>query len=195
VLEVGGRFVCGNAQSQMPVWSDENGGPLNYRQIEEIIAFIRAPNQEYEVRDPELNEPTGEHFTGWVDPNYAPEPDATPYPDCWVDAVGGGEGASPGPSLPADATTIEVTASGTAFVEKELTAPAGEAFAIHMVNEDAPTPHDVDIRDASGAVVADNPFGPEGELTYSIPALEAGEYEFFCSVHPIPAMTGTLTVE
>jgi plastocyanin len=34
-----------------------------------------------------------------------------------------------------------------------------------------------------------------GETTYTIQPLEAGTYEFFCSVHPIPQMTGTLTVE
>jgi plastocyanin/mono/diheme cytochrome c family protein len=196
VLEVGGRYVCGNAKSQMPVWSDENGGPLNYRQIEELIAFIRAPSdQESEVRDPALNEPTGDHFKGWRDPNYRPEPGATPYPACWVDAVagGGGGGGSPAPSVDPAATTVEVTASGNAFEPKELTAPAGEAFAIKMSNQDSIV-HDVDIRRPGGEVVANND-PMTGEVTYSIPALEAGEYEFFCQVHPIPAMTGTLTVE
>ena len=53
VLEVGGRYVCGNPKSAMPVWADTNGGPLNYIQIEDLIAFIRAPNtQEYTRRDP-----------------------------------------------------------------------------------------------------------------------------------------------
>ena len=36
--------------------------------------------------------------------------------------------------------------------------------------------------------------GP-GETTYVYEALDAGTYTFICSVHPIPAMTGTLTVE
>ena len=46
VLTVGGRYVCGNANSQMPVWSDQGNppGPLNYRQIDELIAFLRAPS-------------------------------------------------------------------------------------------------------------------------------------------------------
>src|SRR5688500_12207061 len=43
VLTVGGRYVCGNPDSAMPVWADTNGGPLNYRQIEELIAFLRSP--------------------------------------------------------------------------------------------------------------------------------------------------------
>ena len=66
---------------------------MNYIQIEDLIAFIRAPTTEtYTMRDPELFEPrhdpiTGEvqTFTGWVDPNYKPAPGATPYPACWAD--------------------------------------------------------------------------------------------------------------
>ena len=198
VLEVGGRYVCGNPESAMPVWSDRNGGPLNYRQIEELIAFLRAENtEEYEVRDPELNEPTGRHFRGWVDPNYAPAPEATPFPECWSRPGGGTGSPSPGASLPPDATTLEVVAEGIEFDVKELSAPAGEAFGIHFVQEDTGVGgHDVDIRTADGTTVADNPVLTDpGETTYVVPALEAGQYSFICSIHPIPAMTGTLTVE
>ena len=95
VLTVGGRYVCGDPNSLMPVWSNQANppGPLNYRQIEELIAFLRATNdQEYIVRDPELGTPkidpvTGKvkTFTGWRDPNYKPGAGATPYPACWND--------------------------------------------------------------------------------------------------------------
>jgi mono/diheme cytochrome c family protein/plastocyanin len=195
VLEVGGRYVCGSADSQMPVWSDTNGGPLNYRQIEEVIAFVRAPSdQEFEVRDASLNEPTGETFRGWRDPNYRPPPDATPVPDCWSRPEGGEE--TPGASLPADAPLLELTASGVEFDKKELEVPAGEAFGIHFVVDDPGQTHDVDIREADGTtVVQDQPTVGDGEeTTYVYKPLEAGEYTFICSIHPIPAMTGTLTV-
>ena len=45
VLTVGGRYVCGNPLSVMPVWSDKGNppGPLNYRQIDELIAFLLRP--------------------------------------------------------------------------------------------------------------------------------------------------------
>ena len=87
----------------MPIWADTGmpPGPLNYRQIDELIAFLLATNdQTYIVRDEHLLDPkvdpvTGEveTFTGWRDPNYEPAPGATPYPACWKDAFassGGG---------------------------------------------------------------------------------------------------------
>ena len=59
ILEVGGRYACGDPESLMPVWADTKGGPLNYRQIEELIAFIRAPSsQTFIQRDEELLDPT-----------------------------------------------------------------------------------------------------------------------------------------
>jgi mono/diheme cytochrome c family protein/plastocyanin len=203
VLKVGGRYVCGNAKSIMPVWSEENGGPLNYIQIEDLIAFLHSPNNEdFTKRDPELNEPvlnpdgTVQTFKGWVDPSFKPDPSATPVPDCWSGTAGGGTPA-PQATLGPDATILEVTAEQIAFDVKELTAPADEQFGIHFTQNDAGVGgHDVDIRSSDGTKVADDPVLPEpGETTYTIAPLAAGTYQFFCSVHPIPAMTGTLTVE
>jgi plastocyanin len=90
-----------------------------------------------------------------------------------------------------------VTATGIAFVEKELTAPADEAFNIHFVNEDpAGVIHDIDIRDSGGQTLQDQPTIDGGEeTTYAYTPLAAGDYVYICSIHPIPAMTGTLTVE
>ncbi|HEV8488828.1 MAG TPA: cupredoxin domain-containing protein [Candidatus Limnocylindrales bacterium] len=207
VLEVGGRYVCGNPNSAMPIWSDRNGGPLNYRQIEELIAFLRSnAEQEYEVRDPALNEPeidpaTGKvkTFHGWVDPNFQPEPGSTPFPDCYLDAVGGGEpspGAgspTPAPTLPPDATVLELTAANIAFDKTELEVSANEVFGIHFKVDDPGQTHDVDIRQTGGTtVVQSQPTIKDGEeITYVYEPLPAGDYQFFCSVHPF--MSGTLT--
>ena len=211
VLEVGGRYVCGDPNSQMPVWSDTGNppGPLNYRQIDELIAFLRATSDHtYTVKDPELNEPeideaTGEEktFTGWRDKNYAPAPGSTPFPDCWTDAIGGGGGgASPGPSasIDPDAPVVTVVATGADdFDTPEVTAPADTAFTLEFDNQDAVNLHNVVINDPSGAPVdiGDTAFfkGPETRR-YAVPALDAGAYPFVCQVHPT-TMTGTLTVE
>ena len=203
VLTVGGRYVCGNANSLMPIWSNLGSppGPLNYIQIEELIAFMRSDaNRTYNVRDPELNEPivdpaTGENetFPGWYDAEWRPAPDATPVPACYLgDAGGNGGGATP----PPDAPVLEVVAEGIAYDVKELEAPAGTTFVIHFENKDASVPHDVDIRLGDGTVVADNALVKTvGDANYVIDGLDAGTYTFICSVHPIPAMTGTLTVK
>jgi mono/diheme cytochrome c family protein/plastocyanin len=202
VLTVGGRYVCGNAKSIMPIWSNTNGGPLNYEQIEEIIAFLRAPSdQTFAVKDPSLNEPVPgtdgkpRTFTGWVDPSFKPDPAATPVPACYLDTGGGGTPA-PSESLPPNAVTLEVTAEGIAYDTHALEAPANTPFVIHFTNKDQGIPHDVDIRLADGTVVQDNPtVNTAGEASYTIKALAPGTYTFICSVHPIPAMTGTLTVK
>jgi mono/diheme cytochrome c family protein/plastocyanin len=207
VLEVGGRYVCGNPLSAMPIWSDRNGGPLNYRQVQELIAFIRSnAEQEYEVRDPTLNEPVTEPatgkvktFHGWVDPNFKPAPGSTPYPDCYLDAIGGGEpspGAaspSPAPTLQPDASVLELTASNFAFDKAALDVTANEVFGIKFRNDDTGQDHDVDIRQTDGTTVVQSQPTIKGgeEITYVYQPLPAGEYQFFCSVHPF--MSGTLT--
>jgi mono/diheme cytochrome c family protein/plastocyanin len=117
MMIAGGRYACGNPNSIMPIWSNEGrpAGPLNYIQIEDLIAFIRAPsNETFTIRDPALNEPkldpiTNEvkTFNGWVDVNYKPAPGATPFPACWSDefntasaapGASGAPAASPGAS-------------------------------------------------------------------------------------------------
>jgi plastocyanin/mono/diheme cytochrome c family protein len=209
VLTVGGRYVCGNPNSAMPVWADVNGGPLNYRQIQELIAFLRAPRTDadgnvihYVIKDPELNEPIigedGEELTfeGWVDPEFRSDPNATPVPACYL---GDGSGGEPTPSvtLPPDAVTLDVVAEQIAFDVKELEVPAGQPFAINFKNLDpGGVLHDIDIRTADGTTIQNQPTIDGGEeITYTFTALEAGTYTFICSVHPIPAMTGTLTVK
>jgi mono/diheme cytochrome c family protein/uncharacterized cupredoxin-like copper-binding protein len=89
VLTVGGRYVCGDPDSQMDAWSRPDG-PLTYRQIEELIAWITASSDisfEYETEahggasDEENAGPTV--VRGWRDPDWEPEPGATPPPACW----------------------------------------------------------------------------------------------------------------
>ncbi len=208
VLTVGGRYVCGDPKSLMPAWADtaKPPGPLNYRQIDELVAFLLATNdQTFIVRDEHLLDPkkdpiSGEvlTFKGWRDPNYQPAPEASPYPDCWKDefASGGGGSAAPSASASTDpsAEVVTISAQNIAFDPTELTAPADAAFTLSFDNQDAGIPHDVQVKDGSGAVVFKTDVFPGAEKRdYTVPALAAGAYPFVCSVHP--NMTGTLTAE
>ena len=200
VLTVGGRYVCGNPKSVMPVWSDRNGGPLNYLQIEDLIAFIRAPStQEYTRRTAEFNEPIigadGKvlTFKGWRDPAFKPEPSATPVPDCYK----GDSSASQAPqaTLGPDATVLKLTAEGVQYNVKTLDAPADKPFGIDFNQKDAGVGgHNVEIKDSAGTSLFKGEILIDpAEVTYSVPALKAGSYTFVCSVHS--NMTGTLTVK
>ena len=210
MLQVGGRYACGNPDSIMPIWSNTGSppGPLNYKQIEDLINFIRATKgPEYTVLDASLFEPvidpaTGKEktFTGWVDPSYKPDPGATPFPACWSDefsqpAASASPGASsaPGASEAPSGTVVKESALNIAFENGALSAPADTAFQIEFENKDAGIPHNIAIKDPSGTEVfkGDIVTGPT-TVTYDVPALPAGTYTFICTVHP--NMTGTLTV-
>jgi plastocyanin len=138
---------------------------------------------------------------GWT---YAPAPPSTPAPSGSAQASGavpsaaasGGASAAPSASGQTAGTTLELTAQGIAWDTKELSATAGQAFKLHFVNKDAGVPHDVEIRAADGsAKFTGQQLSDAGETTYDVPALAAGTYTYICTIHPIPQMTGTLTVK
>jgi mono/diheme cytochrome c family protein/plastocyanin len=212
VLTVGGRYVCGNSKSLMPVWSDQGNppGPLNYRQIDDLIAFLTATNdRSYEIRDPSLNEPIIDPATGqpktfkpWKDKNFKPAAGATPFPDCYLDAIAGaGSSGAPSASIDPNAPVVNVTApagaASSGFDPKTLEAKADTAFTLTFDNQDAGVMHNVVIQNPDGSPVAmgDTAFfaGP-GKKSYAVAALKAATYKFICQVHPT-TMTGTLTVK
>jgi mono/diheme cytochrome c family protein len=211
MLVSGGRYACGNPDSIMPVWANTGNppGPLNYMQINALIAWLRASKDNtYRVMDSVTWEPvvdpvTGEEktVTGWVDPSYAPEPGATPFPDCWTDALAQPSastvplpsGAVPGQSLPPAGDVIKEAALNVAFVNGALTAPADIPFVIEFDNQDAGIPHNIAIKDGNGAFLFTGEIVTGPVVTkYNVPALPAGDYTFVCTVHP--NMTGTLKV-
>jgi plastocyanin len=105
-------------------------------------------------------------------------------------ACSGGSSSSPtvAPSIPADA--IVVVAKDIAFSPTEVAVPAGEPVTIVLDNqEDAP--HNIAIKDSTGADVFKGEIVTKKPVTYQIPALRAGSYPFICEVHP--NMTGTIT--
>lgn len=113
----------------------------------------------------------------------SPSPTALPTPT----AVGGASVAPGG---------LMVLAKDIAFAPHALRIPIGQPFSITLRNED-PTDivHDIDIRTLGGTTVQDQESIPGGtERAFQYGSLVAGTYQFICSIHPIPAMTGTLTV-
>jgi plastocyanin len=137
---------------------------------------------------------------------YAPAPSVTPIPSTAPSgsatasgspAASGAPSASPSAATSpgASGTVLVLKAQNVAFDPAALQAPANQAFQIDFDNEDAGTPHNVMIKDASGKVVFDGgtPFPGVAHKTYSVPALAAGTYGFSCIVHP--NMTGNITVE
>ena len=101
--------------------------------------------------------------------------------------VGGGGGAT-------TAATLHISAQNIAFDTNHLEAAAGQAFVLEFDNNDAGIPHNVEIKDASGASMFKGQIitGP-AKVSYQVPPLPAGTYMFLCDVHP--NMTGTLTVQ
>ena len=108
--------------------------------------------------------------------------------------AGSGAPGAPGGAPPG---SLPVTAQGFAFEEKTLEAAAGQSFTIYFTNKDpAGTTHDVELRSTDGAVLKKQPATDGGKSqAYTYDALQPGTYTYICSIHPIPAMTGTLTVK
>jgi plastocyanin len=120
-----------------------------------------------------------------------------------IGAAAGGPGVSGGPAASGAAgggpptSAFTIVAKDIAFDTHDLTAAAGKPFTIDFKNQDSPgIPHNVEIRDSSGNVVQDQATVDGGkEVTYTYNALQPGTYTFICKIHPIPPMTGTLTVK
>ncbi len=96
------------------------------------------------------------------------------------------------PSLPA--ADVTVTAKGIAFLQTSWTAPADKPFTIAFDNQDAGVPHNIALKDSTGAMVWEGDIfnGVETRI-YEVPALPAAQYTFICTVHP--NMTGTATLQ
>jgi plastocyanin len=89
---------------------------------------------------------------------------------------------------------VQLSAESIAFSNSCIDVPAGTAFKIEFNNKDS-VPHDVAIfTDSSkGTSLFTGDIIDGGKsVTYDVPALDAGEYYFECTVHP--NMNGKVTV-
>jgi plastocyanin len=109
-------------------------------------------------------------------------------------AGSGGPPASGAPAPGGPAADVTIEAQGIKFLQASVTAPAAKPFTIAFHNEDAGTPHNVELQDGSGKVVfRGEVFNGVETRVYDVPAQPAGEYKFSCTVHP--SMTGTATLQ
>jgi plastocyanin len=135
--------------------------------------------------------------TGTAGASGAPPASAAPPPS----AAPPGSGAPTGSGAPASggppaggAADVTVEAKGIAFVQSSWTGPAGKPFTIAFSNEDAGTPHNIELINGSGtAVFKGDIFNGVATRTYDVTAQPAGAYTFKCIVHP--GMTGTATLQ
>ena len=107
--------------------------------------------------------------------------------DAYLEALAAGE--TPPPTGECE-TTIELAAvESLQFDTDAIRVPAGQEFCIEFTNNDTVL-HDVGIPDIdfNGEDVE-----PGESITYVIPAMEAGDYTFICTLHP-QQMVGDLTV-
>jgi plastocyanin len=134
---------------------------------------------------------------GWT---YAPPTVPPPSQPAASADASAATSAAPASASPSDAgsggsggAVVQISALNIAFEQSDVTAPAGAPFTIHFNNKDAGTPHNIEIKDASGMQMFMGQIvtGPI-ETDYSVPALPAGTYQFVCTVHP--NMVGTLNV-
>lgn len=98
-------------------------------------------------------------------------------------------------------TPVRIVAQGTAYVQKEITAPIDRRFQLTFVNNDVNTYHDVGIYSAQSGgqpFIAFTPFAGPGHEKYAPVDLQAiglkqgTTYYFRCDFHP--AMVGTFVV-
>jgi plastocyanin len=92
------------------------------------------------------------------------------------------------------AAANSVSAEGVQFNTDELTLSAGEETELEFSNADS-VQHNISIYESEGgeALFEGEIIGAAAETTYSVPALDKGEYYFQCDVHP--GMNGTVVVE
>src|SRR6187549_3228215 len=96
---------------------------------------------------------TTESAVGAGGPTASGSPGAPP-PASGPPASGPAGSGPPASGEPGGAVTADVTvhAQGIAYVDTTFTAPAGKPFTLAFVNEDQGTPHNVELKDASGGV-------------------------------------------
>lgn len=116
------------------------------------------------------------------------------------DSLGGGaegEGTeNEAPAEPGGGGGLSISAADLQFSTDTLEFTAGEESELEFANEDASSiQHNVAIYEEEGGadIFIGEVIPGEQTVTYSVPAMEKGEFYFQCDLHP--GMNGTVTVQ
>jgi cytochrome c oxidase subunit II len=112
--------------------------------------------------------------------------------DKWLEAKR--SGATPAPSIAAEAPVLKISAKDIAYDTHALEVAANQPFKIEFTNNDDIS-HNVGIWKDTTELFRGEIFAGPATKTYVVNGLPKGTYTFTCDVHPLPAMTGTLTVK
>jgi plastocyanin len=109
-----------------------------------------------------------------------------------IAVAGCSSAAGPTASVPPD-VDILVVAKDYKFDTAVLQMTAGDPTLIHFTNEDSEK-HDLAIFPdaASSQAMFDGEEIGRGSIVYDVPAFDAGQYFFKCTIHPV--MSGTVQV-
>ena len=95
-------------------------------------------------------------------------------------------GTSGGGTVAVENGNVDLSANNLEFDASTIEATAGEAFTITFTNLES-QPHNVSVLTEEGGdeiVTGDVVTGPDAEDVVEVPALDPGEYYFFCEIHP-----------
>jgi plastocyanin len=166
---------------RMPAWSEDNGGPLNDSQIEELVVMIQHVD---------WNRVYNEAVATYA--GYPTAPPATPVATTTATAT-------PSTTTTTTGEGVTINLVDIAFNPSEVKIPAGTDVTITLVNQGA-APHNFSITDHNNPNVPNlnvsvdvNP----GETKTVTVNASAGTYYFFCNVpgHEAIGMFGTLNAQ
>jgi plastocyanin/mono/diheme cytochrome c family protein len=165
----------------MPAWGQENGGPLNDSQIEELTVMIQHVDWN------EVYNEAIKMYGGYP----TAEPAATPTPGAGATAAPT-QGTAPPAGGGQASTSPTVNLEDIKFDPTAITIPANTDVTVTLVNKGA-TAHTFDI-DALN--IHSGEIQPGETKTITINAA-AGSYQYYCAIpgHKEAGMVGTLTVQ
>ncbi|MGI8872524.1 MAG: cytochrome c oxidase subunit II [Candidatus Limnocylindria bacterium] len=112
----------------------------------------------------------------------------------WLADAKAGKSPPPAASVAPGAAEAKLVAKGIAFDQQKLEVPANRAFSLILDNQDT-VQHNVSISKGQQVLFRGELVAGGRSVKYQVPALPPGDYVFQCDVHPVPAMTGTITAK